>query len=238
MEVAWNRLRKCSGDLPSRIELVLVDDHSPNPGEIPEDIRERFPHQVIRVTEDVPWNQMTARNIGAEEARGSALMFLDPDMVPPKFGEFWYHAQDLKHREVLRFCIKKPDHEVDLTSPNCWILSKELWEEIGGYNEGYRGNKGWSDVELLQVMTYWPDIKLRQDKDLFVDYLQPEDGYEDARVPSSSGVDRNVGVNKKKHLINNREVQRRYRGDWARWWMDRKSNQKFLTTKYEVLRKS
>lgn len=237
MEVHWNRLRALDDRIARAVELVLVDDGHPVPLEVPADILERFAHQVIRLDRDVPWNQMTARNIGCHHARGRVLLLLDPDMVPQSFGKFWYTTGDMEDRTVIRFCLRSPDGKVNTTSPNTWLVPKAVWDEVGGYNETYQGHKGWSDVELLQIYTSWPDIKLRQKQELLVDYLDPESGWEDARVEKAAGVDRDVAVNKGKHLRNHKEVYGRYQGNWARWWTEKKKNQKFLTTTYKILSK-
>lgn len=218
MAKQWAALRLVPLAMCDRVELVVVDDHGTPAAEIPSDIRALFRHQLIRLDRDVAWNQMGARNTGAYEARGRVLLFLDPDMVLDDLASFLGAATGLEDRQVIRFALRHQNGRVNLTSPNTWLIPRALFLGVGGYDEDYAGNKGWSDVQLMHVLSSWPDVKMVQRKDLVVDFWLPEDGGpKDAQVKVARGVDRSYTKNAALHKQKRKRVETRFGGNWAKW---------------------
>lgn len=67
-------------DYPGAMECIIADDGSSTPPEFVES-RYHFPVRVVR-QEDQGFRAAAARNLGAAEARGEILAFLDGDTVP------------------------------------------------------------------------------------------------------------------------------------------------------------
>jgi hypothetical protein len=100
----------------------------------------------------------------------------------------------------------KNNGKLDGSSPNTWFLHVKDFEFVGGYDEDYAGNKGWSDVQLLDVMRTM--FKVHHRKDLFADFYSTED-VSDAAV---SGLDRSTVHNRRIRL--KKVAWARRRGGW------------------------
>jgi glycosyltransferase involved in cell wall biosynthesis len=133
------------------VEVMVVDDHGTPHAELPD-----IPGiSLLRVDRDIPWNQGGARNLGVMEAKGPIVLLLDPDMTLPEgmLGKFLDSARMLKPRQVVRPILRHVATGVfDVSSPNLHLISRKDFLAVQGYDLGYQGHKGWSDVELLHVM--------------------------------------------------------------------------------------
>jgi hypothetical protein len=209
LEVWFETLRSYSPETLAQMEILIVDDCGTPPAAIPDDLVYELPCQIFRVTEDIPWNQGGARNLALEQCRTPLILFVDPDMVfPAAMMEHLLKAgSTLPEGEVIRFMLKHKDSGVlDGSSPNTWFLHVSDFLKIGGYDEDYAGNKGWSDVQLLDVMR--TIFKVHHRKDLFADFYSIKD-VSDAAVMS---LDRSHVVNRKLRV---RKVNwARRRGGW------------------------
>ncbi len=88
-----------------RLEVVLVDDGSPDgSGRLADEFAQRHPGhvQVIRKSNG---GQGSARNLGIERARGSWLCFIDPDdvVVPVFFEELFAFMAETEHQGVALY---------------------------------------------------------------------------------------------------------------------------------------
>ena len=130
-------------DYPGGVEIIVVDDGSAVPAEAEG-------CAIYRVTEDIPWHQDGARNLGAHVASGDWLLLLDIDHVLP--------AVEL--RRLLGLlpmlepgCAYRPRRRlVDGAYPlaraaNIWLLRREDFWQVGGYDERLCGSYG-TDLEF------------------------------------------------------------------------------------------
>ena len=209
LEVWFETLRGYSESTLEQMELLIVDDYGSPPAEIPANIHDLLPAQLFRVTENIPWNQPGARNLALQECRTPLILFVDPDMIFPAtmMARLLEAGVTLPEGEVIRFMLKhKSSGVLDGSSPNTWFLHVKDFDHVGGYDEDYAGNKGWSDVQLLDVIR--TVFKVHHRKDLFADFYSSED-VPDAMVTS---LDRSHVVNRK---IRVRKVAwARRRGGW------------------------
>lgn len=144
------------------VDVVIVDDGSPEPAA---DV-ERSGHlpfiRIFRVLEDRPWHQHGARNLGAREALADYLLMTDIDhVVPPETirwcvdfprpstpkdvvtfgrvdapaGDWLADDADKMERTIARDGRIKPH-------VNSFLLTKELYWSVGGYDESYCGLYG------------------------------------------------------------------------------------------------
>ena len=215
-------LRGWPEDMACEAELVVIDDCGDPPVD-PEEVGGLGPMgvQLLRHTEDVPWAQPCCRNLAARVARGERLIMLDPDMVipPDRAKDFMLEATMLPRGHVTRFCLREANHpkkdrrgKVNTSSPNAWIIRKEDFLAVGGYNEMFAGHKGWSDVELMHVLD--SAYKVRQDRGLTVNFYRRSGELPDADVRS---LDREVKTNHRLHAANRETVRKRFGGDWSAW---------------------
>jgi glycosyltransferase involved in cell wall biosynthesis len=152
-------------DLKRDIEIVLIDDGSPEPAA--REVQE-FPVQglaigVWRVLEDRPWNQHGARNLGAHVARSRWLLMTDMDHVIPADtlaevlgaievngdgAVFTFPRRDAPAGEPWR-----SDHWQTMAHTvnddgelkphvNSFVLSNRMYRKLGGYDESYTGIYG------------------------------------------------------------------------------------------------
>jgi len=180
-------------DILDQLAVRIVDDHGTPPAEIHKEVRDLLDIRLYRVLEDIPWNQMGARNIGMRESTGWCVM-LDPDMVIEadmidKFMRFTACPRG----KVFKFGLKHMSGgaKLDYSSPNAWVVHRDDFFEMGGYNEDFRGHKGWSDCLLQEGLKAF--FKVRDAEDIWVSFHLPSDGFDDAMVLS---LDRSVAYNK------------------------------------------
>jgi hypothetical protein len=203
-----------------RLNVVVVDDC----GTPAVDVREVEALAVgvksaklFRVTQDIPWNQPGARNLAMHHAAGVCVM-IDPDMVisGKTMESMMEVAEKLPRRRVVKFGLRHVSSgRADMSSPNTWLLHRDDFFAVGGYDEDFSGNKGWSDCQLFNILSSCYKIDLRPD--LLADF-HGTDSVPDAMVTS---LDRSVAVNRKKRM--QKAAQARAAGGWARWVKTRKN---------------
>lgn len=149
--------------LKAAIEIVLVDDGSPEPDHAMSVPRpEGLPSlRIYRVLEDIPWHQHGAKNLAAKEALGPWLFLTDMDHLMPAdslqrlFGRIEAAAID----DVFMFHrVDAPDgkptrNDRGELKPHCntFAMSKAHYWTVGGYDEdcvGY-GTDGYFRRRLL-----------------------------------------------------------------------------------------
>lgn len=166
---------------------------------------------LLRITKDIPWNQMGARNLGMHHASGVCLM-IDPDMV---FDEVMMESviissSKLERGRVIKFGIKPVlGSKVDMTSPNTWIIHRDDFFSVGGYAEHYAGSKGWSDCTLMDVLV--SSFKVENRPDIYAAFHDNRT-ISDAMVTS---LNRDVSANKKKRIKDTHDARKL--GGWAKW---------------------
>jgi hypothetical protein len=222
LETFTNALRDWPEELAAQTELIVVDDCG-DPAVDPAELQGLAPMEVqlLRHTKDIPWAQPACRNLALKYAKGKVLILLDPDMVIPgdRAAEFMCAAGALAPGQVTRFVLSEVNHpnphlrgSINISSPNAWIVRRADLAAVGGYNEEFAGNKGWSDVELMHVLD--SAYKVRQDKKLTVDFYRRSGLLPDADV---RGLDRKVKTNHRTHAMHRETVRKKFKGNWHAW---------------------
>jgi hypothetical protein len=176
------------------VEVIVVDDAGSPKAQVPAGPGIR----LARIRKDIPWNQGGARNLAAHLATTDRLMLIDPDMtlepgmLQKLVEESRFLARGLMFRPALRHIA---DGSLDHTSPNVHLMLRADFLELGGYDEDYCGNKGWSDVQLLRVMQ--KALVSRTREDLWFWFHHGNKKLPDAQVVT---LDRSVKKNKALHL--------------------------------------
>jgi hypothetical protein len=125
-------------------QFVLVDDASPVRPSIPGDLDLNL--LLLRIHEDIPWNQPGARNLGMVYARSDRVVLTDVDHEFPE--------QVLRHivgRRVPKRNVYKL-RRTDLggrplkAHPNTFVLSRARFLELHGYDEDFSGHYGYDDA--------------------------------------------------------------------------------------------
>jgi glycosyltransferase involved in cell wall biosynthesis len=146
------------GSLPEEIkkdiEIILVDDHSDVEYELP---ISDLDIKLFRVTDDIPWNQGGARNLGVYNASGEIILITDIDQfVYGDFISLLVQQSALVGKETLNFFrIKsliniqnnKPlDHH-----PNSFFVRLADFKKLGMYDEDFVGYYGYEDIYMVKV---------------------------------------------------------------------------------------
>ena len=124
---------------PQGVEFVLVDDGSrEHPAPIMPGMRQ------FRVLKDVPWNQDAARNIGADEASGDWLLLTDLDHVfaATAVRDILALIPTLARRAYRFRRALASTGKALWPAPNVWLMPRDLFWRIGGYDERHAGTYG------------------------------------------------------------------------------------------------
>ena len=147
-------------ELKDAIEIVLVDDGSPEPAlDVPRPDG-LPPLRIYRVLQDIPWHQHGARNLAAKEAVGPWLFLTDMDHVLPadSLAALTRTLLEAKPSDVFTFFRRDaPDLRPTLNvrgerkpHVNTFAMSKAWFWKVGGYDEdcvGY-GTDGYFRARL------------------------------------------------------------------------------------------
>jgi len=168
-------------DLKARIEVLIVDDGSPEPARdvakpdgLPALTLAEFPPTAT--PETPPWRQDAARNWAAHHATGDWLFLSDMDHVLPAdslralLDRIWQPTgRDPVysfHRLDAPNLTPKVDKQGRLhPHPNTYAMSKRTYWAVGGYDEdvlGIYGTDGYYRRKLIDHVTlvHWPDIPI------------------------------------------------------------------------------
>lgn len=174
----WSRKAK------AQIEIIIVDDGSPEPAaDIDLGITSPIELSIYRITEDRPWHQHAARNLGAHVATAPWLLLTDMD-----------HVLTAHQADALLKRLGKLDpgtayflHRIEASTglptmasdgltpkphPNSFVMTRDLYWQAGGYDEdfcGIYGTDGLFKARLFQLAEqgflkhvaltrYWRDI--------------------------------------------------------------------------------
>jgi glycosyltransferase involved in cell wall biosynthesis len=170
--------------IKDRVEIVIVDDGSPEGHAIDVLRPEGLPKlSIYRVLEDRPWHQHAARNLGADVAKGEWLLLTDMDHVL---------KQDAAEALLKRINLGKLDRKAIYTlarveadtglptmkdgrekpHPNSFVVTKETFWHIGGYDESFVGVYGTDSLfrsraysraihqhlDKVPLTRYWRDL--------------------------------------------------------------------------------
>lgn len=131
--------------LKEKFELVLVDDHSPHA--LASFVQGELNMRILRIDDDIPWNQPGARNLGVVYARSDKIVMHDVGQcLPRRTLEKIVEMADLSNR-IFKFAgVSERDDSVKLKShPNTLLMSRSRFLRYFGYDEEFAGNYGRED---------------------------------------------------------------------------------------------
>jgi hypothetical protein len=143
--------------IKNQMELILVDDGSPNPLTIPENTF-NLNITLLRILEDKAWNSCGARNLGACYSQCSKLVFSDLDFVVEEktlesliYGKINPDEMIVFHRQVLtENGYARAKHA--LCVPNIFAILKSTFLNFNGYDEDIVGTYG-DDIYFRKYIT-------------------------------------------------------------------------------------
>lgn len=152
LELQYREWLKWPEKAKAQFDVVIVDDGSPDPAiDVPRP--EGLPRlSIYRVTEDRPWHQHGARNLGAHVADGPWLLLTDMDhMLTAENAEALYKRLPRLDPSTA-YMLHRIEADTGLPTlgklnekkphPNSFVLTKDVYWKIGGYDEDYCGIYG------------------------------------------------------------------------------------------------
>ena len=189
----FERMSHWPRKLFDEVEVIIVDDGSPEPAaDVPRPAE--LPRlSIYRVTEDRPWHQHGARNLGAHVSTGATLLLTDMDHVVPAVTLLWClestgsRAWMFPRRDApaLTPTLGK-DGVSHKPHPNTFAMSRQVWDRVGGYDEDFCGFYG-TDSMFRQRLDARAGIAMAPESAYVIRY--PREVIPDA---STTTLDRNA----------------------------------------------
>jgi hypothetical protein len=131
----FGQRERIQGIVNQGLKTVIIDDCSKEPLGFVDGIR------VARITDDIKWNQPGARNLGFHICEGWILC-VDIDHLVTK-----ENMEQLNNTNLRKGCVYYLGRE-DTKSINVYVIHKDDFEKIGGYDEDFCGNYGYDDIHF------------------------------------------------------------------------------------------
>ena len=138
------RYSKYSEDVLASLQIIIVDDGSPTPITIPENLNMNI--LLLRIEDDIQWNQAGGRNLGVAYAKSDKILLTDLDHEFPE--------QTLRHlinksnptRKIYKFNRVGNNGKRMSSGANIFYLSRSRFLKYNGYDEEFCGHYGFEDT--------------------------------------------------------------------------------------------
>jgi hypothetical protein len=155
--VHWDAL---ANEYPFRV--IVVDDGSPSPAPF-------WPHierpwlRGFRIENDVPWNWLAARNIGAHHADDGWLLLTDMDHIVPR--ETLSAVLYGQHDPAVVYAFSRREHTGAKIHPHSasFLMTRAMFWNIGGYDERLSGVYG-TDGAYRKRLTATAPVRILADE--------------------------------------------------------------------------
>jgi hypothetical protein len=138
-----SRYNACPAAIMQYIQFILVDDCSMESVVLPSQINLNI--KLLRITDDILWNQPGARNLGATLASTSKILLTDIDHYIPQELLKMLLESPVPYRQLYIFERTKESGEKINCHINTFFTSKSVFFKSLGYDEQFCGNYGHDD---------------------------------------------------------------------------------------------
>ncbi len=147
------KIQKC-------LRVIVVDDGSPKaPARL--DSECPCPLEIYRMQVDVRWNQDACRNLGVSKARTEWILLTDIDHLVPNDTMAGFMSMSLNPEHVYKFSrVSEPGMLPYKPHPNSWLMTRAIYEKVGGYDERLAGWYGTDGDFLDRVAVVAPIVRL------------------------------------------------------------------------------
>lgn len=182
--------RELPEDLRAHFHAIVVDDGSPTapaaPVVEPTGIAS---FRLFRMLVDVRWNWLACRNLAMTHARTEWVLLTDIDHVVLPATLRRLMVDPLDPKVVYRLSrVDAPNLTPYKPHPNTWVMTRTMFDRVGGYDERFSGYYG-TDAEFKErvlanakALEMLPEAMVRYPREVIADastttYLrkQPED---------------------------------------------------------------
>ena len=160
-----------SADVAERVKVIIVDDGSPDyPAlDVLKSNSIKFPINLYRINENIPWNHGGARNLAMTEARGWCIV-TDMDHAITEEDMRRLLSMDLERTSYYMFNRKKAladdSMEIYPRHGDSFFLTRDAYWKVGGYNEEFSGY--WNGVSQLFRRNLKKKFRVVQLTDVFL----------------------------------------------------------------------
>lgn len=178
----------------AHLHLVVVDDGSPDAPLGPQALTWMLATglasaALYRIKVDVRWNWIACRNLAASRAPTDWILMTDIDHLVPVETLQRIQEHKISDRKVYRFSrVDAPALTPYKPHPNSWLMTRKMFDAIGGYDERFSGFYG-TDGEFrdrvratAQEIVILPEVLIRVPREVIADASttryqrkQPED---------------------------------------------------------------
>lgn len=158
--------------LKQYLNAIIVDDGSPEPASgALAGMQFPFPIRLFRIQQDVRWNWLAARNIGFRHAAEGWCLVTDMDHVIPQTTteSVVYGKHDAG--VIYGFSRKEYSGETVPPHPNSWLLTREMFWRVGGYDEALSGFYG-TDGDIRRRFAATAPMQILTDRLIRHEYQQ------------------------------------------------------------------
>lgn len=131
------------------LELIVVDDCSPSKHRAEVHYPNFYTHpqgyhfSLYRILTKVRWGWLQCRNMGAKFAQYPWLMLTDIDHIIPGDTIEYLVKKELEPKKFYTFSrANYPGADSYKPHPNSYFMTKELYWNVGGYDETFAGHYG------------------------------------------------------------------------------------------------
>jgi hypothetical protein len=131
-------------DLKAHLHVIVVDDGSPKFAARREvEATGVASFRLYRCDVDVRWNWLFCRNLGVDQTETTWVLLTDIDHLLPADTLRRLLTDDLDPNRVYRLSrVDAPDLTPYKPHPNTWLMTKAMFNAIGGYDERFSGYYG------------------------------------------------------------------------------------------------
>jgi hypothetical protein len=161
----FRRIRLLPDALRDQICVIVVDDGSPDGEAKGQPIG--CPLSIYRINVDVRWNQDAARNIAAKNSATQWLLLTDMDHIVSVAA--WKRILERKLHKTNVYRFSRTTLEPDLKEtpykphPNSWLMTRKMYDLIGGYDERFAGHYG-TDAEFRDRVAKTTSIEMLDER--------------------------------------------------------------------------
>jgi hypothetical protein len=173
LRAQYTRLQSLPDSLRRYVSFSLVDDGSPSDPAWLEPVGYRA--VLHRITVDVRWNQDAARNLAVNFAPGPWVLLTDMDHLVPRVTWERLILGDLDARTVYRLGrVNYPGGDPYKPHPNTWLMTRHMFDTIGGYDERFAGYYG-TDADFAErvkryaCVEFLPEVVERVPREIIAD---------------------------------------------------------------------
>jgi len=129
-------------DCKPNLKAIIVDDGSPKDPAIKHIKPVGFSVELFRIKQDIPWNQNGARNLAMTHASGWCLLTDMDHLLPINMVDKLLNMELKSGVYYIPSRIRAFDGLPYHRHPNSYVMNRELYWKVGGYDEAYAGYYG------------------------------------------------------------------------------------------------